>query len=157
MKKWIAVIAVALVALIVWRGWALYDGIITPHDEVQDQAAAKAKQQYDLKKILEVSDYHGSHYYHVIEATNQKGKKVFAWMPDGKGKPFIKAADEGWNKSKVKQHVKQKLQPKKIIDIQLGIEDKVPLWEVVYRDQDNRYTFYYMRFKDGVWYRNIHL
>lgn len=157
MKKWIGVIVIAVLALLVWRSWALYDGIITPHAEEQDQAAAKAKKQYDFKKVFEVSDYHGSRDYHVIEAINDKGKKVFAWMPDGKGKSFVKAAGDGWSKDKVKQHVEQKLHPKKLIDIQLGVEDQVPLWEVVYRDQNNRYTFYYLRFEDGVWYRNIHL
>lgn len=157
MKKWIAVIAAIVLALLVWRGWAIYDGIVTPHAEEHDQAAVKAQKQYDLKKVMEVSDYHGSHDYHVITAMNKKGKKVFAWMADGKGKSFVKAADKGWSKDKVKQYATNKLHPKKVISIQLGVEDQVPLWEIVYRDQNNRYTFHYLRFKDGVWYRNIHL
>lgn len=156
MKKWIWAVIIALFAFIIWQGWTLYDGIMTSHAETKNQAATKAKKQYDLNKVLKVSEYHGSHAYHVVKAI-KKNKKVFIWIPDGKGKSFVKAADKGWSKHKVKKYVKKKLQPKQIIDIHLGVEDEIPLWEVIYKDENNRYTFYYLRFKDGVWYKKIHL
>ena len=37
--------------------------------------------------------------------------------------------------------------------VKLGFENDVPLWEVTYIDDDNRYSYYYLEFKDGKFLR----
>ncbi|MFP3393521.1 peptidase M4, partial [Brevibacillus sp. SIMBA_076] len=42
-----------------------------------------------------------------------------------------------------------KSKPKEILKAKLGFENNIPLWEVTYIDDDNRYSYYYLEFKDG--------
>ncbi len=46
-----------------------------------------------------------------------------------------------------------KSKPKEIMKVKLGFENDVPLWEVTYIDDDNRYSYYYLEFKDGKFLR----
>lgn len=45
-----------------------------------------------------------------------------------------------------------KSKPKEILKIKLGFENNIPLWEVTYIDDENRYSYYYLAFKDGQFY-----
>jgi uncharacterized protein YpmB len=157
MKKWVVAIATVVIAVIVWQLWSLYHGIETKHEQVLDEASAKAKKQYHLKRVLHTTYYHGTHAYYVVEAVNQKGKKEYIWLPDGKGKSFVKSANEVWSKEKVQQFVNSHLHPKKLIDIRLGVEENIPIWEIAFIDQKGRYTFYDLRFDGKDWLKNIHL
>lgn len=46
-----------------------------------------------------------------------------------------------------------KSKPKEILKIKLGFENNIPLWEVTYIDDENRYSYYYLAFKDGQFLR----
>ncbi|HEX7064130.1 MAG TPA: DUF5590 domain-containing protein [Bacillales bacterium] len=157
MKKWSLIIAAAVVAALIWKSWSLYHGIETEHQRELTEAAETARQSHNLKQVLDVSYYHGTKAYHVVKAVNQNGKKIYIWIPEKKGKTFIKKVSQGWNKSKVRQFAKNQLNPKKLLDIRLGVESKIPVWEVTFIDQKDRYTFYYLRFDGQDWVKNIHL
>ncbi|HEU5138907.1 MAG TPA: DUF5590 domain-containing protein [Bacillales bacterium] len=157
MKKWGVIIAVALLVAVIWDAWSLYDGIQTKQEREMAKASETAKSQYHLKQVLDVSYYHGSHAYHVVKAINQKGKTIYIWIPESKGQAIIKQADEGWTKAKVKQYAKDQLNLKKLIAIRPGVELNTPVWEVVFIDQKNRYTFFYLRFDGENWVKKIHL
>ena len=42
-----------------------------------------------------------------------------------------------------------KSKPKEILKVKLGVENNIPLWEVTYIDDDNRYSYYNLAFQDG--------
>ncbi|HEX7065684.1 MAG TPA: DUF5590 domain-containing protein [Bacillales bacterium] len=157
MKKLGVIIAAAILAAVIWETWSLYDGIQTKRERELTKASQTAMNQYHLKQVLEVSYYHGSHAYHVVKAVNQKGKKIYIWLPEGKGKTITKQVKEGWTKARVKQYTRDQLHPKKLIAIRPGIELNTPVWEVVFIDQKNRYTFFYLRFDGENWVKKIHL
>lgn len=56
------------------------------------------------------------------------------------------------------KHCQEKLNPQKIISVKLGMEKNVPLWEVTYLDESERFNYDYYDFKTGEWlkyYRSI--
>lgn len=156
-KKWVitiaALVALALIVQIVY----LYSSVQGRLGNELDQAAAKAKQSQHLKKVLNVTYYHGTTAYDVVEGVNKKGKKVYVWVPDKKGKTLVKPVNGGWNKARVKQYAESHLHPKRLISIRLGAEKNIPVWEITYIDQNGRYAFYYLRFNNGEWVKDIHL
>ncbi|HET7656686.1 MAG TPA: DUF5590 domain-containing protein [Bacillales bacterium] len=157
MKKWILTIAIFVFATVIWQAISIYHGIEAKLHSRLDHAAEKAKREYHLKKVLDVSYYHGTNSYDVVKAVNQKGQPIYVWIPNGKGKPFHKRVNQGWSKGKVMQYVQNKLHPRKVISVRLGAEESLPVWEVTYLDQNGRYSFYYLRFDNGEWVKNIHL
>ena len=42
-----------------------------------------------------------------------------------------------------------KPKPKQIVKVKLGAENDIPLWEITYIDQEDRYTYYYLEFQNG--------
>ena len=42
-----------------------------------------------------------------------------------------------------------KVSLKEILKVKLGVENNIPLWEVTYIDDDNRYSYYNLAFQDG--------
>jgi len=157
MKKWVFTVVIVVLTAVIWQAFSIYHGIEANLNHKYASAARKAKNTYHLKKILHVSYYDGTKAYDVVKGVNQKGKKVYVWVPNGKGKLFSEKASQGWSKAKVMQYVKNKLHPKRVISVKLGAEQTIPAWEITYIDQKGNYSFYYLRFDNGEWMRSIHL
>lgn len=157
MKKWILTIAIVVFAAVVWQAFSIYHGLEANLHNRYAKASVKAKKTYHLKRVLHVSYYNGTKAYDVVTGVNQKNQKVYVWVPNGNGKSFLKKVNQGWNQQKVLQYVHTKLHPKKIISVKLGAEESIPVWEVTYVAQDGRYSFYYLRFDNGEWIKNIQL
>ncbi|HET7615475.1 MAG TPA: DUF5590 domain-containing protein [Bacillales bacterium] len=157
MKKWgIAIGAVVLIALVI-KGVVLYHGVESRQQQIKKHAITEAKRKYDVKQVIKATTYRGTHAYVVVLGIDKNGKKTYVWLPRDKGKAYVKPASEGWSRQKVVNYVASKLDPKKIIDIRPGIEENIPVWEIVFIDHNGRYTFYYLRFDGQDWVKNIHL
>jgi uncharacterized protein YpmB len=74
---------------------------------------------------------------------------VAAWVPEKTGNVIVKKIKSGVSKQEAIAKLKAERNPKEIISAKLGMEKGVPLWELTYIDDDNRYSFYYLSFKDG--------
>jgi uncharacterized protein YpmB len=81
------------------------------------------------------------------------------WLPDDNN---LKALSMNYSEGKTKEEIEKiatnQLNPAKIISIELGMENNVPLWEVTYLDSSNTYNYDYYDFKTGEWlkyYRSI--
>jgi len=128
----------------------------------QNKAIALAKEYVkDLRTINDVDYYHGTIAYNIVYGTNEKNEEIIVWVPydTSNSKFIVKKSNEGWSKEKVKKYVIANENPLKLINIRLGAEvikdhrtnkiETTPLWEVTYIDQENRYTYYFLKFVDG--------
>ncbi|RBW69425.1 DUF5590 domain-containing protein [Bacillus taeanensis] len=151
MKKAVFVLAV-ITAIVIWQGVSFYSEVTSANAGLEQKAAAKAKELFHIKTISKVSFYHGSNSYQVVQGKNEQEEEIIAWISTNpKIEPFSRKASAGVTKKQVKELIDKKVDYKKIIDIRLGAENKVPLWEVTYIDQEDRYSFYYVAFKDGAY------
>ncbi|WLR53062.1 DUF5590 domain-containing protein [Bacillus tianshenii] len=148
MRKWWWLLLIIPIIL-VWQAAALYQDTLSSEKDLQAKAIAKAKQAVDDLTVTDVEHYYGNQPYQVVYGTSNK-ESIYVWVPmNKKGKVITKKASEGWTKKRVKEHVMNEREPLNIIDIRLGMESGTPLWEVTYRDQQQRYTYYYLDFQSG--------
>ncbi|WP_102345806.1 cell wall elongation regulator TseB-like domain-containing protein [Bacillus sp. Marseille-P3661] len=159
MKKWVLIVSVLLIVAI-WQATTIYLNTTKYQENAEQKAIEFAKKNSNIDVITDVEYYHGSLAFHVVYGQTETNKDIIIWVPENKdGNILIKNASEGWTKEKVRQHVENQQTPKKIIDIRLGAEAMkdnrteeikiTPIWEVTYIDQQNRYTYYFLKFIDG--------
>jgi uncharacterized protein YpmB len=148
MKKWVFILAFAVGAA-VFYGVHIYQETISQKVQSESRAIAAAKKKAGVVTVSSVDYYNGKDPYQVVKGVNKKKQQVIVWVPEKKGKVVTRKASGGISKEQAVQIVTKERSPKEIIKVKLGIENNVPLWEITYIDQEDRYTYYYMDYEDG--------
>ncbi|MED0648982.1 DUF5590 domain-containing protein [Aeribacillus pallidus] len=126
------------------------------------ETAIQAAKEHGFASIDEVNTFYNRNVYYIIQGKNKKGEKIIGWMKKGNtDKILIKKAKEGLSKDDVLQLIQNidNSKPKKIKKIMLGYDDTdskkwdIPVWEVQYIDQQNRYTYFIVSFTDDRVYK----
>ncbi|MFX3622789.1 MAG: DUF5590 domain-containing protein [Ectobacillus sp.] len=155
MKKWVLI---AILAVLVVISYSVYIYKETMGGKLQGEAKALivAKEKKNLKKVTNVDYYNGMTSYKVVQGADNKGVQWIVWVPSKRGKVLSSKKTDGISSEEAIRILRednrpfmQDKQPKQIIKVKLGAENDVPLWEITYIDHDNRYTYYYLNFKDG--------
>ncbi|HET7629295.1 MAG TPA: DUF5590 domain-containing protein [Bacillales bacterium] len=157
MKKWGIILGIAVILAFGLKGWSVYHGVQTKQEAIKRQAIVEAKQEGKIDEVVTVTNYRGTKAYTVIYGKNEHGEEQYVWIPQSEGETIVKPANEGLSREEVVRYARQKLNPKKIIAVRPGVEEQLPVWEIVFIDQNQRYTFYYLRFDGKDWVKNIHL
>jgi uncharacterized protein YpmB len=149
MKKWILTVLFSITAIILY-GVYIYKDTMNGKLHGEEKAVSIAKKEVGLVKITNTDYYHGMSSYNVFEGTDKKGEKWIVWVPEKKKEKVIaRRKSDGISQDKALQIFLKDKKPKEILKVKLGAEKDVPLWEITYIDQENRYSYYYLDFKDG--------
>lgn len=94
--------------------------------------------------------------YYVLTGQNKAGKDIVVWVPKKKsGEVLVKFASDGISEKQAREIVQKEKNPSKILNVTLGMEDNIPIWEVSYLDKNDNLGYYDMTFQDGEWLRQI--
>ncbi|MEN1935373.1 DUF5590 domain-containing protein [Paenibacillus sp. 102] len=148
MKKWIFAIIIVIVAIGLY-GVHIYNATMDKKIPKESKVVEIAKEKAKLTKIKTVEYYNGKSSYAVVQGVDEKGEKIVVWVPEKKGNVLVKKQSEGISEKDALQIVAKEQKPKQFLKAKLGVENNVPLWEVTYIDDENRYTYYYLAFQDG--------
>jgi uncharacterized protein YpmB len=148
MRKWVVLLFIFL-CLAVWQAISVYQDALKPKLSMEAKALERAKEKIALTQIDRTYTYYGNESYIVFVGRTKQGKRYVVWVPEKKGKIVVKRAGSGITETEAIAKLKADHHPKKIISAKLGMEKGVPLWELTYIDQYNRYSFYYLSFTDG--------
>ncbi|WP_026676980.1 DUF5590 domain-containing protein [Fictibacillus gelatini] len=152
MKKWLLIVFFMVVVLVIWQSISLYETIQAGKNGSRNKAVKIAKERYNLVKVQSGEPYYGNKAYFVVEGKNKAHKSIIVWV-DEKGNTYSETKSSGLSKKEMLAYTRRNLNPKKIIDIRLGMDNDHPIWEVVYIDSNNRYTFYDGYFENGSRYK----
>ncbi|WP_239254512.1 DUF5590 domain-containing protein [Listeria ilorinensis] len=128
-----------------------------PVEEAKQEALDRISGSIELKEQDQFYLYNGvKSTYYVLTGKNKENKDIVVWVPEKKsGKIYVKYASDGISEAKAKQIVEEKKHPKKILNVTLGMENGVPLYEVSYIGKNDSLNYYDMTFSDGEWLREI--
>jgi uncharacterized protein YpmB len=146
-KKWILII-VGIFILASWQAYYLYSGVNAKPQKKEAEAVEIAKKEKNLTTVTNVEHFFKNDTYYVVEGKNKHGNDIIVWVGKDK-KIFSEIAKKGLSEKQMIDYVKKNHNAEKIIDSRLGMEDEIPLWEVVYIDDQDRYTYYYGYFETG--------
>ncbi|MBB5323368.1 uncharacterized protein YpmB [Anoxybacillus tepidamans] len=148
MKKW-SILFFVFLCIVIWLTVSVYRAAMDPKQSLIEKARERAAQKVSFAYIDDTYTYYGEKTYVVLVGTDRKGTKKIAWVPEKGEHIVVKRAKSGITKQQAIEKLKAERNPKEIVSTKLGMEKGVPLWELTYIDQDNRYSFYYISFEDG--------
>lgn len=148
MKKW-GIIVLLFFFVVIWQAVSVYRAAMAPKETLIAKAEQRAVEEANLSHVQAANTYYGEKAYVVVEGTDEKGTKKIVWVPAKGGHIVVKRTKSGITKQEAIEKLNADRQPKQIISAKLGMEKGVPLWELTYIEQDNRYSFYYLSFEDG--------
>lgn len=146
MKKWLLILGLSIIFLSLFI-ISTYQSAISPLTKKKNHAEDLVVNQGYMKKVTGSDYFNGKENAVVIYGIDDSDDKVIAWVQDGN--VIVRKKSEGLTKSDIVKQVVNEKHPKEIHKVKLGIENKIPLWEVVYIDQNGRYNFYYASFENG--------
>ncbi|WLR43707.1 DUF5590 domain-containing protein [Bacillus carboniphilus] len=136
----------------------IYTSAIKDKKSGHEEAEHIALKDEEVEKIVEINTYHGEEKYYVITATDSNSEEFYVFIQDGKVYDKVYKS-KGISQEKAISLLKADKNPKEINGISLGvsnyihmakdIDEKYIAWEIQYKDQDNRLSYYYLKFENG--------
>ncbi len=157
MRKIISFVLLIITVIVLWQAISIYSLANEPIRQKEEKALDFVKKTIAIDRIVKRDFYHGTDSYQVFEALDSNGEEIIIWVPDTLNKYVMKKKDQGISFTVVRQFVIEKLHPKQIISIKLGMENSIPLYEIIYKDQQNRYAYYFITFNDGTYLKHYYL
>lgn len=155
MKKWILIILTIIILVVTWQLISIYHSAMSPIRADIEEASQIAKTEENLHTISEVYTYNGTIPYTIVRGMNDEEEDLLIWINDQKEIVLTVKADEGIPKEDVMKYVDTDRTLSEVISVTLAMENEIPLWEVKFKDQDNRINLYYIKFSDGDYYQRI--
>ncbi|ADU30173.1 DUF5590 domain-containing protein [Evansella cellulosilytica] len=165
-KKLIIIFVIILSIASVIFTYLLYSSITSPLEERQLNAQQYVLANTTIAEINNIDYYHGRRSFQVMEGIDEEGTEVYIWFEellendneenseDIEPQLVIKNQSDGLSKDHIRDIVHSRLNVKKIKDINLGIIGNTPVYEVIYVDDMDRHSFYYVTFEDGTYIRH---
>ncbi|WP_088044121.1 DUF5590 domain-containing protein [Bacillus sp. EAC] len=146
MKKWLVILGLSIIFLALFLISTIQSSL-SPLNNEKSKAEDIVLNEGYLKNVSSSDYYHGKEKAVIVRGKDNSNKEIIAWV---QGEDVIvRKKSDGLSKEEIIQKVVSERGPKEIHKVKLGIENKIPLWEVVYIDQNGRYNFYYAAFENG--------
>ncbi|MCC3358357.1 DUF5590 domain-containing protein [Bacillus sp. REN16] len=153
MKKWIIGILALLLIFIIWRGINIYQSALEPLNNAEAKGNKIALEKTPIETIEDSYTYFGTKAYQVVIGKNNEDEKLIAWIPQKKGEIVTRFESDGITEKEAVAIIKRERDPQEIRSVKLGVEDNIPIWEIIYIGSDNRLTYHKLYFETGK-YRN---
>ncbi|WIF96355.1 MULTISPECIES: cell wall elongation regulator TseB-like domain-containing protein [Pontibacillus] len=120
-----------------------------------------AQAETSLTSVNSVSRYHGMHQYDIVAGVDDNGEKGMAFIPVTEGNEkeevIYVTGQEITSKETMQRLWSDQCMSCTFIEIKPAIHQDVPLWEITYKDEDNRYVFDYYKMENGKRYEVFRL
>jgi uncharacterized protein YpmB len=126
-----------------------------PLKSSEDKAIKIALEETDIMSIDGFEEYHGLENVLVVKGKNKSGESLIAWISENKEDITVKKETDGINAKDAIKKVEQLSEPTKILDVRLGMEKGIPLWEIYYLSDSNLINYYHLDFETGEWLKKI--
>lgn len=148
MKKWIFLALITL-GVVIWFGVHTYQNAFEYRNTQSLKAIEKAKEEVPDFEVNDVTYFNGNESYTIIYGKVDE-KDHIVCVPNNSKLDIIEVNPvKGITAQEAVGILKEKRNPKDIKAVNLGVEQNVPIWEIIYLDEQNRYSYYYVTFKDG--------
>lgn len=154
MKRYIWLFLILFIIIIVFIS-NVYVQSVKPLNRAEQKAVKIALQETRMETVEDFELYHGLESVSIVKGKNKNGEKLIVWIPENGKNLVVKKEKNGVTEKEAINKVKQLSNPKKIVDVRLGMEKGIPLWEIYYLSESNLINYYYVDFETGEWLKKI--
>jgi|GEM_PF-4813394 len=149
-KIFFGLIVIILFSLIAFFGH-LYQHI--NEQKVMDYQTTEDRvtQEQEISKIESISRFHGTHYFHVVEAETSEQEEVIIYVNQSEPSAdlIIFSKKDLITKEELINRWKNDTNFEKLYQVQYAIRDEIPLVEIIYLDESERLSYDYYRLDNG--------
>src|SRR4051794_28124569 len=116
MRKWLVIMSLMLI-IITSITIIIYLNAVEPVKAAKDKAVMIVKEETVITDVDEFNIYNGEESFYIIQGRDKKGTKLIAWVPEKKGKTFVKKASDGISKQQALNKVLKEKNPDEIISV----------------------------------------
>lgn len=149
---WIFLVLFLLISLLLSY---TYIQAMKPLKRSEEKAIKIALEETDLVSIDDFEEYHGLENVLVVKGKNNRGESLIAWIPENMEEITVRKEADGIKAKDAIKKVEQLSEPSKIMDVRLGMEKGIPLWEIYYLSDSNLINYYHVDFETGEWLKKI--
>ncbi|TMW73561.1 cell wall elongation regulator TseB-like domain-containing protein [Alteribacter natronophilus] len=169
MKGWIITAAAVIIAVSAAVFYYVYHSAAASQTEWHEEAMEYAVNQGLITQIEDTRYYYGRSAYSIFSGENESGEAVYVWVEqrtdisgaeeDEEWEPrtAVRARNEGISRSEAEEIAVRELELSEFKQVRLGMVGETPVYEIVYIDQEDRYSFYYLSYDDGSYIRHYQL
>ncbi|MCP8616670.1 cell wall elongation regulator TseB-like domain-containing protein [Salirhabdus salicampi] len=112
-----------------------------------------------LASVTNTDRFNGAQPFDIVVGETNEGELGYAFVPIDSEDEDIRyvPADSGLSNEDIIAIWSSQCRSCTLIDLQLGIDEDVLLWELIYYDENQRYTFDYYTFRNGNVYEQFKL
>jgi len=138
----------------------LYRSILEVKTEGAEETEALISDTLEIE-VNEVVFFQEKEGYHIAYASDEKEQEVLIFVPlreEVKKEDFIVVqTDDILSQEEIEHNLLTDCIDCELINSSPAMIDQVPLWELTYKDEANRYTIEYITLKDGEIYEQLRL
>jgi uncharacterized protein YpmB len=128
-----------------------------PEHDLREKAEELALETKTLAVIDDSYAYNGSKPYITVIGKDEYGKQKAIFVPitmkeDAMQEIYL---DEGISEEQAIQTVAKQANIKEIFYTKLGYEEAGPVWEITYKNEQDKINYVYILFEDGLWWKRI--
>ena len=154
MKKFVIGLVLLLSAVIVGAIY-VYQQSHNPYDRVESETIAFVSERTDLNQAEDFYWYNGTETYLTVQGfTEDNEEKIYIVRQNG-GNITEFAAEDTVSRQEAIQLTRQAREPDAILNARIGMVNDTPVWEISYRNQNERLGYYIIHLETGEWLRTI--
>ncbi|KAA0550227.1 peptidase M4 [Bacillus sp. BGMRC 2118] len=148
MKKWIF-LCIIMIGVMIWFGVHTYQNAFDYRNKQDSKAIEQANEEVPNLEIIDVTYFNGNESYTIVHGKKDGEEQIVCVPFNEKLDIIVVNPKKGITAQEAVGIVKEERNPTEIKAVNLGVEQNIPIWEVIYLDEQNRYSYFYVTFKDG--------
>ena len=154
MKKIIIGLAITL-SLVIIGTIFLYQQSTTTYTRAKADTVAFVRERTNLDRVSDFHWFNGTETFLTVTGTNEEGQeRIYIVQQDG-GQITSFSAENTISEQEAVRMTREARNPVKILNARIGMIDDTPVWEISYRNENDRLGYYIVNLQTGEWIRTI--
>lgn len=156
MLNWIKFLAVFLLSLTLIIVITIFYNAYKPISAANSAAVDKAIQSGKVLSVKDSQVFNGTQPLVTVFGKNEAGEEVAVFVDETSDGEYKEVRlKDGIDKKKAEQLVRDGMEVDKILHVSLGIEEIGPVWEVAFKNKNDKLNYVYLLFEDGHLWKKI--
>lgn len=150
-----------VIGLVIVMSMLIVGSVLLYRQSTQSFSRAKAdtiafvSERTNLSEVDDFFWFNAEETYFTVTGTNEDGEARIYIVQQQGGQILTLPAESTVSKQQAIQQTREAREPQKILNARIGMLDDTPIWEVSYRNDNDRLGYFVIDLKTGEWIRTI--
>lgn len=134
---------------------SVYQTSKKPFHKAEKEAFAIGQKSAGLATLDDFYWYNGEETYFTVVGQNEDDTPVVAIISQNGGETTVFNQVDVVSKEEAMHLTRQAVNPEKILEARIGMEDGTAIWEISYKQKNGQLGYYFLSLETGEWIKGI--